>query len=82
MAEDVIVASFYYRVGLFGFISTEDNVVPGNLGLKDQVLALKWIKGNIENFGGDPSKITLFGQSAGSVSIAYLLQAPQTTGEE
>lgn len=69
-------------MGLFGFISTEDNVVPGNLGLKDQVLALKWIKGNIESFGGDPSKITLFGQSAGSVSIAYLLQAPQTTGEE
>lgn len=79
--EDVIVVSFHYRVGIFGFLSTGDSIVPGNAGLKDQVLALQWIKSNIENFGGDPEKITVFGQSAGSASISYLLQNPQTKGK-
>lgn len=79
--EDVIVAALHYRVGLFGFLSTGDSIVPGNNGLKDQILALQWIKNNIENFGGDPNRITLIGQSAGSASISYLLQAPQTKGE-
>lgn len=77
---DVIVASFQYRVGIFGFLSTGDSNIPGNAGLKDQVLALRWIKNNIRNFGGDPERITLCGQSAGAASIAYLLQAPQTAG--
>lgn len=79
--EDVIVAALHYRVGLFGFLSTGDSIVPGNNGLKDQILALQWIKNNIENFGGDPNRITLIGQSAGSASISYLLQAPQTKGK-
>lgn len=68
-------------MGIFGFISTGDSVLPGNAGLKDQILALQWFKENIQNFGGDPEKITIFGQSAGSASIAYLLQAPQTKGK-
>lgn len=80
LKEDIIVAAINYRVGLFGFLSTEDSTVPGNAGLKDQILALQWIKKNIKNFGGDPEKITILGQSAGSASIAYLLQAPQTKG--
>lgn len=79
--EGMIVVSFHYRIGIFGFLSTEDQVAPGNVGLKDQLLALQWIKNNIENFGGDPERITLSGQSAGATSIAYLLQAPQTKGE-
>lgn len=81
LEENVIVASLHYRVGLFGFLSTGDNIVPGNVGLKDQILALQWIKQNIKNFGGDPSKITVFGQSAGSASIAYLLQTNQSQGQ-
>ncbi|CAH1119274.1 unnamed protein product [Phaedon cochleariae] len=78
--EDVIVVSFHYRVGVFGFLSTGDSVVPGNNGIKDQILALKWIKANIRNFGGDPEKITVFGQSAGAAAISYLLQTNETKG--
>lgn len=80
LREGVIVVTLHYRIGLFGFLSTEDFVATGNAGLKDQIMALEWIKDNIENFAGDPQKITLLGQSAGSASIAYLLQAPQTKG--
>ncbi|KAJ8920365.1 hypothetical protein NQ315_005229 [Exocentrus adspersus] len=78
--QDVIVAALHYRVGIFGFLSTEDLVVPGNNGLKDQIEALRWIKKNIERFGGDPDNITIFGQSAGGASVGYLLQTPQTQG--
>ncbi|THG93277.1 hypothetical protein EW026_g7922 [Hermanssonia centrifuga] len=70
----VIYVNFNYRVGPFGFPQGAEAEAQGalNLGIKDQVVALQWIKSNIAAFGGDPEKITVFGQSAGSISIALL----------
>ncbi|XP_050507407.1 acetylcholinesterase-like [Diabrotica virgifera virgifera] len=78
--ENVIVAAIQYRLGYLGFMSLGDTVAPGNNGIKDQILGLKWIKENIRNFGGDPDQITVWGQSAGAASVAYLLQTNQTKG--
>lgn len=78
--KDVVVASFNYRVGPLGFLSTEDEILPGNYGMKDQVLALKWVKNNIEKFGGDPNKVTIFGESAGGVSVGLHLLSPLSKG--
>lgn len=54
--KDVILVAFNYRLGILGFLSTEDENCPGNFGLKDQVLALKWVHANIRHFGGDPQR--------------------------
>lgn len=75
-----MVVSFNYRVGIFGFLTTNDTVAPGNVALKDQLLALKWINRNIENFGGDPGRIFVIGQSAGAASIGYLIASKQSEG--
>lgn len=69
MEREIIYVNFYYRLGPLGFLSTEDNEINGNMGLKDQNLALKWVKENIINFGGDPNKITIIGFSAGGASV-------------
>lgn len=61
-------------------MSTEDDVLPGNYGMKDQVLALKWVKKHIAKFGGDADRVTIFGESAGSASVGLHLLSPLSEG--
>jgi bile salt-stimulated lipase len=78
MKEDIVVVTMNYRLSSFGFLSTGDKHAQGNYAIKDMVMALKWVQANIKNFGGDPSKVTIAGQSAGSVSVHTLLLSEQT----
>ncbi|KAL0901419.1 hypothetical protein ABMA27_006685 [Loxostege sticticalis] len=71
--HDVIVVTLNYRVGPYGFMCLDSPRVPGNQGLKDQLSALRWVKNNIEAFGGDSDKITIFGESAGAASVDFHL---------
>jgi carboxylesterase type B len=66
---------------LAGFLSTGDAVAPGNFGLKDQVTALRWVRDNIEMFGGNPDSVTLFGESAGGSSVHYHMLSPLSRGK-
>ncbi|XP_013141526.1 PREDICTED: acetylcholinesterase-like [Papilio polytes] len=71
--HEVILVTLNYRLGPYGFMCLDTREVPGNQGLRDQLGALRWIKNNIEAFGGDGNKITLFGQSAGGRSVDFHL---------
>lgn len=73
---DVIVVSIQYRVGPLGFLFLNDIEAPGNMGLLDQHMALRWVYDNIEAFGGDRDRITVFGESAGAASTSYHLLSP------
>ena len=77
---DLVVVTINYRLGVFGFLSTEDSVMPGNYGLLDQIQALKWIRDNIANFGGDSTSVTIFGESAGSNCVSLLVVSPLAKG--
>ncbi|KAE8748914.1 Carboxyl/Cholinesterase 22 [Frankliniella occidentalis] len=80
VAQDIIVVTMNYRLGVLGYLSLDTEEVPGNLGLKDALYALKWVNKNIAAFGGDPSKVTLGGQSSGGVSASWLSILPATKG--
>ncbi|XP_072939633.1 bile salt-activated lipase-like [Epargyreus clarus] len=75
--HDVILVTLNYRLGPYGFMCLDTPDVPGNQGLKDQLSALRWVKDNINAFGGDVNKITIFGESAGAVSVDLHLMSEQ-----
>ena len=74
--ENVIVVSINYRLGPLGFLYTASPDAPGNQGLMDQVLALKWVHENVASFGGSQETVTIFGESAGAVSVGFHLMSP------
>lgn len=76
--NDVIVVTINYRLHVFGFLYDEDNGIAGNFGLRDVIKALRWVNTNIEAFGGDNGKVTLFGNSVGSATVSIL----STCGDE
>lgn len=78
MDKDIVLVTINYRLGSLGFLSTGDNLAPGNNGLKDQVIALRWIQRNIAHFGGNPNAVTLVGDSAGSFSIMLHMVSPMS----
>nr|AYV89081.1 esterase TCE1 [Tetranychus truncatus] len=78
--HDVIIVTINYRLGPLGFLYLPENGIPGNMGLWDQKLALEWVKDNIVKFGGDPGRVTVFGESAGGLSISAHLVSPYSKG--
>ncbi|XP_066283768.1 fatty acyl-CoA hydrolase precursor, medium chain-like [Branchiostoma lanceolatum] len=78
--NNVVLVTINYRLGALGFLPTRDEDAPGNFGLLDQVKALEWVQGNIRNFGGDRSRVTIFGQTAGASSVSCLVMSPLATG--
>lgn len=82
MTSDVVLVTINYRLGLLGFLALDDQTlgVSGNAGMKDQVMALRWVQENIQTFGGDPKNVTIFGESAGSASVHALILSPMAKG--
>ncbi|KAH7939237.1 hypothetical protein HPB52_009340 [Rhipicephalus sanguineus] len=77
---DVVVVSMNYRLGILGFMNANSPEAPGNVGLLDQNMALKWVQRNIEHFGGNPELVTLFGESAGSMCTHAHIMSPLSEG--
>jgi len=78
--EGLVVVTVNYRAGALGFLSLGTPEVPGNQGLLDQLMALEFVQANIAMFGGDPARVTMMGQSAGSSSVLYHLMSPRSEG--
>jgi para-nitrobenzyl esterase len=82
----VVFVSINYRLGVLGYLAHADlsaespDGVSGNYGLQDQITALQWVRDNIHAFGGDPSNVTIMGESAGALSVSYLLTSPEAEG--
>lgn len=83
VARDVVMVAVRYRLGIFGFLSHRGALqdgAAGNYALMDQIAALRWVSANIARFGGDPSNVTLAGESAGSQDVGLLLASPAARG--
>lgn len=80
ISQNIIVVTINYRLGALGFLCLGIKEVPGNVGLKDQATALKWVNRNIEHFGGDPKKVTIYGMSAGGASVEYHVLSQMSRG--
>nr|QIK02104.1 carboxylesterase 1 [Holotrichia parallela] len=82
LTKDIVLVALNYRLGLLGFFDLDhpELGVPGNAGLKDQVLALQWVQDNIARFGGDPHEVTIFGESAGAMSVHLHMLSPMSVG--
>ncbi|GKT53789.1 alpha/beta hydrolase [Colletotrichum tofieldiae] len=78
---DVVVVTINYRLGTLGYLALDDGETNGNFGLADQILALDWVREHIRDFGGDPNKITIFGQSAGAASVRAMMASPKASGK-
>lgn len=77
---NVVVVTINYRLGMLGFLALQNSTTKGNYGLWDQMVALQWVKDNIDDYGGDPNSITIFGQSAGGFSVGLLALIPHNKG--
>ncbi len=77
----MVLVAINYRLSTLGFLALEDGVTNGNFGLADQINALDWVRENIQNFGGDPERITIFGQSAGAASVRAMMASPKALGK-
>jgi len=77
-STNVIIVSVNYRLGALGFLCDQNATIKGNFGIMDQMLALQWVQQNIKAFGGDPARVTIFGESAGAMSVTLHLVSPQT----
>ncbi|PVH69943.1 cholinesterase [Cadophora sp. DSE1049] len=77
---DVVVVTLNHRVGVLGFLALKDGTANGNYGIADIVTALKWVREYIESFGGDPDRVTVFGQSSGAAAIRALIASPEAKG--
>ncbi|XP_034941698.1 juvenile hormone esterase-like [Chelonus insularis] len=78
--KDVVLVAMNYRLSIFGFFTFRPTYFDSNNGLRDQALALKWVQKNIHKFGGDPTKVTIFGESAGGSSVEYHRLSPISQG--
>ena len=78
---DVVMVAINYRLSTLGFLALDDGVTKGNYGFADQINALDWVRNNIQDFGGDPDRITIFGQSAGAASVRAMLASPKSIGK-
>lgn len=80
MEQQVVFIKCGFRLGPFGFLSINDFTAPGNSGLKDVVIALRWVQRNICSFGGDPNNVTIFGNSSGGAIVHFMMLSPMATG--
>lgn len=78
--NDVILVTGNYRLGALGFFTVDNDKYTGNYGLKDQHVMLKWVQDNIQHFGGDRNKVTVFGDGAGAASIGFHMMSPMSKG--